>query len=45
MVEKLASIGVNISWPPAAGALPAPREPASGADAASQSQQSPRQVG
>jgi hypothetical protein len=44
MVDKLAGIGVNITWPPVEGALPAPRDAASSPEALDMALQPARQV-
>jgi hypothetical protein len=44
MIDKLAGIGVNITWPPVDGALPAPRDAASSPDALDMASQPARQV-
>ena len=44
MVEKLAGIGVNITWPPVGGALPAARDAPTSAEALQQPSQPADQV-
>ena len=44
MVDKLAGIGVNITWPPVDGALPAPRAAAHSREALDVLSQPSRQV-